>query len=321
MKIVLTGATGFIGSHLAAELVKRGHEVYAIIRHAPARELRVVKEFLEDVAVTTGDLTSYQSVSGILRSIMPDTVIHLAALSPVRLSFERPFEYELTNTTATMNIVHALLELPDASQRRLIAAATAEVYGPQPPKPIPEETALQPSSPYAVRKAAADLYIRMAFTSLGLHGTVMRPVNTFGRKFDSSFVVEYLVTSMLKGQDIYIGAPESVRDYMYIDDHVAAYLSVIKNAAAADRQVFNVSTGQGVSNRELAMMIARKLGFDTSQIHLGVYPPGYPYRPLASDQPYIVLDATKIKEKLGWKPTVSLEAGLDKTIVYWSTRL
>jgi nucleoside-diphosphate-sugar epimerase len=124
---------------------------------------------------------------------------------------------------------------------------------------------------------------------------------------------------MLKGDRVCIGAPESVRDYMYVDDHVNAYLLAIKNAKSQG-QVYNVGTAVGVSNKELAELIAERIGYDKKRIVFGSYPPGYPYRPPISDQPYIVLDNTKIKKELNWTPKVSLENGIDKVISYFKNK-
>jgi nucleoside-diphosphate-sugar epimerase len=146
----------------------------------------------------------------------------------------------------------------------------------------------------------------------------MRPANSYGRKFDTSFVIEYLVTQMLKDAIAYVGAPDSIRDYMHVDDHVNAYLAAIEDEKA-DGEIFNVGTGVGVSNRELAELIAKKIGFNMKKIKLGSYPPGYPFRPLASDQPYIVLDSAKIRKVLRWSPTVGLEEGIDKVIAYFKS--
>ena len=126
-------------------------------------------------------------------------------------------------------------------------------------------------------------------------------------------MVEYLITQMLKGESLYIGAPDSVRDYMYVDDHVNAYHLVAKNPRA-DGQVYNASTGIGLTNRQLTEMIAKKIGYDIKNVKFGSYPPGYPLRPLSSDQPYLVLDASKIKKDVNWSPTYNLSKGLDKTI-------
>ncbi|MBI2542859.1 MAG: NAD(P)-dependent oxidoreductase [Candidatus Aenigmarchaeota archaeon] len=319
-KILITGVTGFIGSHLASELVKRNHEIYGLIKHVPSRDMRVFKEFLTDVTLVNGDITSFLSTLNVLKSINPDVIVNLAALSPVRLSFERPFEYIQANLLGTMNIAHSILELPDFRNRQLIIASTAEVYGMQNEQPVKEDAILNPSSPYAVSKAAADMYIRMMVDSYGLNGTVMRATNSYGRKFDNSFMIEYLVTEMIKGNKIYIGAPDSIRDYMYVDDHVSAYVHAIENPKSRG-DVFNASTGNGLTNKEISLKIAEKTGFDQAKIVFGSYPPGYPYRPLISDQPFILLDSTKIKTKLGWSPKVSLDDGLKKVIDYWSETL
>ena len=316
MKVLVTGILGFIGSHLAEKLVNNGDEVYGIVRRVANRNLDAVGKILKDITLITGDITDYASTRNAIKTANPDVVIHLAALSPVRDSFERPFEYQQANLIGTMNVAHAMLELPDAQTRRMLAASTAEVYGLQESHPLKESLPLKPSSPYAVSKAAGDLYLQMMFHTYELHGTVMRPANSYGRKFDNSFLIEYLVTQMLKGENVYIGAPDSIRDYMYVDDHINAYFLAIKSTKA-DGQVFNAGTGIGVTNRELAQMIADKIGYDRKKIKLGSYPPGYPFRPVISDQPYIVLDAAKIKRALNWSPHVNLNEGLDKVITYF----
>ncbi len=316
MKVLITGILGFIGSHLAEQLVSNGDEVYGVVRRVANRNLEAVGKILRDITLISGDITDYASTRNAIRTANPDVVVHLAALSPVRDSFERPFEYQQANLTGTMNVAHAMLELPDPQTRKIVAASTAEVYGLQEKEPLKESLPLKPSSPYAVSKAAGDLYLQMMFHTYDLHGSIMRPANSYGRKFDTSFLIEYLVTQMLKGENVYIGAPDSVRDYMYVDDHVNAYLLAIKSAKA-DGQVFNAGTGIGITNRELAELIAKRIGYNRKKIKYGSYPPGYPFRPVISDQPYIVLDATKIKKALNWSPKFSLSEGLDKVISYF----
>ncbi len=315
MKVLVTGILGFIGSHLAERLVNDGNEVYGVVRRVASRNMDVISKILKDIVLISGDITDYASIRNAIKTANPDVLIHLAALSPVRDSFERPFEYQQANLTGTMNVAHAMLELPDPLTRKIVVASTAEVYGLQEKAPLKETLSLKPSSPYAVSKAAADLYVQMMFNTFELHGSILRPANSYGRKFDNSFLVEYLVTQMLKDEDVYIGAPDSIRDYMYVDDHVNAYVLAI-SSKKADGQVFNVGTGIGISNKELAELVAQRVGYDKKKIKYGSYPPGYPFRPTISDQPYIVLDATKIKKTLNWSPVVSLSDGIDKTITY-----
>jgi GDP-mannose 4,6-dehydratase len=318
-KVLITGILGFIGSHLAERLIDEEHEVYGVARRVASRNTEVISSIMKDVTLVSGDITDYVSIRNALKTVNPDVVFHLAALTPVRDSFERPFEYQQANLVGTMNVAHALLELPDPQTRKLIAASTAEVYGPQEAKLLKETLALKPSSPYAVSKAAGDLYLQMMFHTFQLNGTVLRPTNTYGRKFDTSFMIEYLVTQMLRGEKIYIGAPDSMRDYMYVDDHVNAYVLAMNNAKAKG-QVYNVGTGIGISNEKLAEMIAKKAGFNKKNIVFGSYPPGYPYRPPISDQPSIALDSAKIRKDVGWVPKVSIEEGLDKVIAYFKKR-
>jgi GDP-mannose 4,6-dehydratase len=319
VKVLITGILGFIGSNLAKRLVSDGCEIYGVVRRVASRNLEGIKEICQDITLVSGDISDYVSVRNAVKTVNPDVIFHLAALSPVRDSFERPFEYQQANYIGTMNVAHSMLELQDPQTRKLIAASTAEVYGLQKNKPMSEELSLNPLSPYAVSKAAGDLYLRMMFNSFSLNGTILRPTNSYGRKFDNSFIIEYLITQMLKGNKIYIGSPDSIRDYMYVDDHVNAYVLAMKNPQAIG-QIYNVGTTIGVSNKELALMIAEKLGFSKADIVLGSYPSGYPFRPQVSDQPSIVLDSTKIKKELNWEPTVSLNEGLDKVVAYYKNK-
>jgi len=239
-------------------------------------------------------------------------------LTPVRLSFENPFPYMSTNFEGTVDVVHAILE--KAPKARLIYASSAEVYGWQTGRePILETAALNPASPYAVSKEAADQYVRMAVKVDNLKATVLRPNNTYGRRGEKGFITEYLISTMLKDKTCHIGAPESVRDYMYIDDHVNSYLLAM-NSEKAIGEVFNVSPENPVTNRELAHIIAKLTGFKGKIVH-GSYPPGYPQRPSTWDPDYFVLDSTKIRKILGWKPTVTLEEGLKRTVETWKAAL
>jgi GDP-mannose 4,6-dehydratase len=320
-KVLVTGITGFIGSSLAEKLIEKDYDVYGLIKYVVSRDIKKLDHISKNLTFVTCDITDYTSIRNTLKNINPDFVVHLAALSPVRLSFDHTFEFQQTNYIGSLNIAHAMLELPDPEYRRLIVASTAEVYGIQPEnKPFTEDMPLKPSSPYSVSKAAMDMYIRMMMKSFNLNATIMRCVNTYGRKFDTGFIVEYLVTEMLKGNKIYIGAPDSIRDYMYVDDHVNAYIMAMESPKARG-EALNAATGVGIKNRDLAFKIAEKIGFDKDNIFLGAYPPGYPSRPLASDQPYLVLDATKIRSMLGWKPTVTLDEGLERVIEHWSSRI
>lgn len=318
MRVLVTGITGFIGSELARKLVEQRYEVFGFVRHVIGRDFKSIDDIKDEIAILTCDITDYTSVKNAIKKVTPDIALHLAALSPVRLSFEHPFCYQQSNFIGTVNVAESLMELYGPDKVRLVVASTAEVYGIQDEKPFTEDITLAPSSPYAVSKAAMDMYMRMLLTIHNFNGVILRNSNTFGRKYDTSFFTEYLITTMLAGQDVYVGAPDSVRDYIYVSDHVNAYILAMTTPQARG-DVFNIAGGAGYTNREWAIKVAEVCNFDAKRIIFGQYPPEYPYRPLASDQPYLVLDSSKAKRILGWEQTVSPEEGLQRTVEYWSS--
>lgn len=318
-KILVTGVTGFIGSHLVRELVG-SHDVYGAVRPCASRDMAALRPFLQGASLVRLDITDPHAVAGCLRSVDPDVVVHLAALSPVRDSFDAPLAYVRTNIDGTLHIAHELLRLPDPGRRRLIYASTAEVYGIQQGRRVREDAALNPSSPYAATKAMTDNYLRMMAAVYGLDTTVLRCINSYGRKLDASFFVEYVVTTMLRGETVHVGAPGSTRDYMYVSDHVGAILAALRHPEVRG-EAFNATPGGAISNEELALKIADILGFPRDRLVLGHYPPHYPLRPRASEQPHIDLDSSKIRSLLGWRPTVTLADGLARTVAYWEERL
>lgn len=320
-RVIITGITGFIGAELAKRLVEQGFEVYGFVQHVVGRDLSCLDQVKDKINLVTCDIRDYFSVRNSIKKVNPDVVFHLAALSPVRLSFEHPFEYQDSNFIGTVSIAESILDLYGPEKTKLVVASTAEVYGIQEKnEPFTEDLRLEPSSPYAVSKAALDMYLRMLYMVYSFNVVVLRNANTFGRKYDSSFFTEYLITEMLSGKDIYIGAPDSIRDYMYVDDHVNSYILAMKSFEAKG-QVFNIAGGKGYTNKEWTLKIAGLLGFPLEKIHFGQYPPGYPIRPIKSDQPYLVLNPSKAGRILGWKQNVSPDEGLRRTIEYWRNKL
>jgi len=314
MNVLITGITGFIGSRLALRLVRDGYNVHGLVRHSSERELSRIREVISQVRLIEGDLGTFHSIMSAVEASKPEIVFHLGALTPVRLSFDDPYPYIATNFEGTVNLVHSILgKAPNA---RLIAASTAEVYGWQEgDRPIREDAILNPASPYAVTKSAADQYVQMANRVYYLKGTVLRPINSYGRTGEGGFYTEYLISKMLAGETCYVGAPDSIRDYMFAEDHVSAYVLAGKSQKAIG-QVYNVSPGNPVTNSELAKTLTEMTGFK-GKIVLGSYPPGYPQRPKSQDPRYLVLDNGKISKELSWKPSHTLEDGLKLTIEMW----
>ncbi len=317
MNVLVTGITGFIGSRLATRLVDQGDDVYGLVRHSSERELKRIEKIVPKIHLIEGDLVRFHSVLSAVETSDPNIVYHLGALTPVRLSFDDPYPYIGINFDGTVNLVHSIIRKSPIT--RLIAASTAEVYGWQPgDRPIPESAILNPASPYAVSKAAADQYIQMANRIYHLRGTVMRPINSYGRVWESGFYTEYLISKMLTGETCYIGAPDSIRDYMFAEDHVDAYLDVAKSEKAVGG-VYNVSPGNPVTNAELAKKLAGLTAFK-GRLVLGSYPPGYPQRPQSQDPAYLVLDNARIKKEVGWHPRFSLDEGLKQAVELWNRK-
>ena len=318
MNVLVTGITGFIGSRLATRLVEKGDNVYGLVRHSSERELKRLERIIPKIHLIEGDLVRFHSVLSAVETSDPGIVFHLGALTPVRLSFDDPYPYIGINFDGTVNLVHSILR--QSPNTRLIAASTAEVYGWQPSdRPIPENALLNPASPYAVSKAAADQYIQMANRIYHLRGTVMRPINSYGRVLETDFYTEYLISKMLAGETCYIGAPDSIRDYMFAEDHVDAYLAVARSEKAVG-EVYNVSPGNPVTNSELAKKLSGLTGFK-GKLVFGSYPPGYPQRPQSQDPAYLVLDNTRIGREVGWRPRHSLDEGLKQAVELWNRKI
>jgi UDP-glucose 4-epimerase len=317
MNVLITGITGFIGSRLASRLVKDGYNVHGLVRHSSERELSRIRDVISQVHLIEGDLGTFHSIISAVDASEPEVIFHLGALTPVRLSFDDPYPYIATNFEGTVNLVHAILR--EAPNARLIAASTAEVYGWQDGnRPIREDAILNPASPYAVTKSAADQYVQMANRVYHLNGTVLRPINSYGRIGEGGFYTEYLISKMLTGETCYVGAPDSIRDYMFADDHVHAYTLAAKSPNSIG-QVYNVSPGNPVTNSELAKMLTVMTGFK-GKIVFGSYPPGYPQRPKSQDPRYLVLDNSKISKELSWKAFHTLQEGLKLTVEMWRSK-
>jgi nucleoside-diphosphate-sugar epimerase len=303
---------------LAHKLIELEFNLYGLVKPDSYYELESLKDIRDRVKLLEADLADYHSVLSVTKAAKPDFVLHLGAITPVRLSFEKPFSYIETVAKGSANVIHAIIET--APQARLIMSSTAEVYGSQDTRtPLSEEANLHPMSPYAISKLFADCYAQMAGKAYGLRYTVLRPSNSYGRKLNRSYMVEYLVTAMLSRHDVFVGAPDSVRDYTHISDHVEGLLAAMQSDKA-EGQVLNISTSVATSNRSLAERIAELTGFG-GQIKYGVYPPSYPTRPVSADPPYLVLDNTRIRMLTGWKPRIALDQGLKMAVEYWRRNL
>ncbi len=316
MKVLITGITGFIGSEVARRLVNEGdYEVYGLVRvNSNSNTFEPIMDILDKVDIRYGNFTDFHSMKKIVKDVSPQFILHIGAQTSVRHSFELPMEFNEVNYQGTINLIHAALELN--SFKKFIFASTMETYGWQKEKkPFKEDLPLNPASPYAASKVACETYIRMAQRAFGLPYIISRACNTYGRKNNTGFVTEYITTTMLKNKTIYLGTPNSVRDMMYVDDHVNAYLAMLKSNVV--NETFNFGTGSKTPMKEIAERLRRIIGFKGKIVHN--FPPAYPWRPVVEE--FLSLDAGKAKKQLGWAPKYDLGEGLKKTVDYWKQKL
>jgi GDP-mannose 4,6-dehydratase len=307
-KVLITGVSGFIAGQLAPRVAEKGFEVYGLERYVTNRYSLGDRRNIKTVF---GDLRDHFALKNIIHDVQPDVVVHLAAISPVSYSYDHPNEVIETNFTGTVNLAELCLrEVPHFKQ--FLYASSSETYG-NGPSPKTEESPLNPNSPYAVSKAAAEKYLLYMRDAYGFPVTIMKPFNTYGRRDDTHFVIEKAIVQMLKGKEVRLGDPDPIRDFMYVEDHLSAYLTCLDEERAIG-QVFNFCTGRETTILHLAETIGRltkykgEVAWDT-----------IPKRPL--DISVLVGDYSKAKRLLGWEPKHSLEGGLARCVDYWRDKI
>lgn len=307
-KVLLTGVTGFVGKELAVKLLENKYEVHTLERYVTGR---YSFEPHKNMVNHYGNLTDYPAIKNIVREVQPDYIIHLAAISPVSFSYDHYIEVTEANYLGTVNLAEtAYREVPHFKQ--FIMAGTSEEYGinlKSNKEKLTEDSQLMPNSPYAVAKVASDIYLRYMNKAYNFPSTVMRPFNTYGRRDNSHFFIERTITQMLKGGKVYLGDKTTVRDWLYIDDHVDAYIKALGNKKAVG-EVIQVCTGKGYTTEETAKIIAKMTGFKGEIMWNAT-----PKRPL--DAQILIGDNSKAKKLLDWEPKYTLEEGLRKTIDHW----
>jgi nucleoside-diphosphate-sugar epimerase len=308
MKILVTGAGGFIGSNLVPKLVENEHDVYILERYVTGRYALGQRK---DVTTVFGDLKENFSVKRIVYEIRPDIVIHLASISPVAYSYDHPIEVIEANFLATVNLAEICLR-EISHFKHFLFASTSETYG-EGASPKRENTPQNPNSPYGVSKHACEKYLLYMRDAYGFPVTILRNFNTYGRKDNTRFVVERTIMQMLQGNTIRLGDSTPIRDFEYIDDHVNSYITCLENPKAKG-EIFNFCTGKGVSIKELVDLIAKLTNFNGEIIWNTI-----PARPL--DIKELVGDNSKAQRILGWRPKFNLVDGLELTIDFWRKKL
>lgn len=305
-KILITGATGFIGSHLAERCIVSGYDVRAFDRYNPNNNWGWLEqsEHRSKIDVMLGDIRDYNSVLDAMQGC--SIVFHLAALVGIPYSYESPLSYVRTNIEGTYNVLEAAKTL---EPEQIIITSTSEVYGTARYTPIDEKHPLAAQSPYAATKIAADSLALSYYRSYGLPVKVARPFNTYGPRQSARAVIPTIIAQLLSGKDfIELGNLAPTRDLTFVRDTADAFLSIAQTEALQG-QVLNIGTNSEISIGDLAARIATIFGRDVEMVQKGKR-----QRPEKSEVERLLADNSKILKMTDWRPTVDLETGLSHTI-------
>jgi dTDP-glucose 4,6-dehydratase len=314
MKILITGAEGFIGSHLTEALVKKNHSVKCLTLYNSFNNWGWLDTFPKDVRkeleVIPGDVRDKELITRAMKNI--DVVFNLAALIGIPYSYKAPRSYVDTNINGILNILNAAREL---NTKQVIHISTSEVYGSAQFIPITENHPIIGQSPYSASKIGADQMAISYYKSFNLPVTIIRPFNTFGPRQSSRAVIPTIITQILKNKPIKLGSISPTRDFTFVEDTVAGMISSIKNKKSIG-QVINIGSGYEISINKLYLTISKlmgkKLKLLTSKTRV---------RPKNSEVMRLCASIKKAEKILKWKPKYKdlkgLEKGLIKTIKWF----
>lgn len=306
-RVLVTGAGGFIGSHLAEELVRRGATVRGFFHYGTGGDrgnLERADPALRDaVEPVFGDLRDAEALQVAVAGTA--VVFHLAALVGIPYSYRFPRDVVETNVGGTLNVLQAARA---AAVERLVHTSTSEVYGTARAVPMTEEHPLQAQSPYAATKIGADQLVLSFHRSFGLPASVARPFNAYGPRQSLRAIVPTVVGQALAGDRVTLGATTPTRDFNFVTDTVAGFLAVAETPTAVG-QIYNIGTGREASVGEVVEIVGRLLGK-----RLAVETDEQRVRPAGSEVDRLLADATRLRRECGWAPAVGLEEGLARVI-------
>ena len=313
-KVLITGADGFIGSHMAEALVKEGAAVRAFVYYnsfnsfgwldaLPSRILRKIEVFSGDIRDPNGVRTAMQGAH---------TVFHLAALIGNPFSYHSPDSYIDTNVKGTLNILQAARAL---GTERILVTSTSEVYGTAKYSPMDESHPLQGQSPYSASKIGADKLAEAFHLSFQLPVVTVRPFNTYGPRQSARAIIPTIITQLLNGADtIRLGSLEPTRDFNYVSDTCAGFM-YLAGCDAALGQTVNIGSGRDISIGALAEKIMSLTGKKAV-----ILCDRARKRPIASEVERLVCDNSRIRALTGWSPVYTLEKGLAATIDWFRSK-
>ncbi|MFV9566938.1 NAD-dependent 4,6-dehydratase LegB [Thermoanaerobacter mathranii] len=312
-KVLVTGAGGFIGSHLVERLIERGAEVRAFVRYNSKNNWSWLETspYKDEIEIYTGDIRDYDSVKDSMKGI--EIVFHLAALIGIPYSYISPLAYIKTNVEGTYNVLQSAREL---GVERVIHTSTSEVYGTAKYVPIDESHPLQPQSPYSATKISADNIALSFYNAFNLPVTIVRPFNTYGPRQSARAVIPTIITQIMSGKkQIKLGNLRPTRDMNYVIDTVNGFIKI----AECDEllgEVTNIGSGKEISIGDLARLISQLMG-----VEVEIVQEYQRFRPEKSEVERLLCDNTKIKKFTDWEPQYTLEEGLIQTINWMKTHL
>ena len=306
MKTLVTGAGGFIASHLVEKLVEQGHDVRAFVRY----NSRNLWGWLEDspcrnsVEIISGDVRDYDLVKSAVEGC--ETVFHLAALIGIPYSYVSPLAYVRTNVEGTYNILQAARE---CNVGRIIHTSTSEIYGTAQYVPIDEAHPVNPQSPYAASKASADFLALSYHRSFGLPVTVVRPFNTYGPRQSARAIIPTVISQILDGKkSLSLGNLTPTRDLTFVSDTVSGFLAAAVSPQTVGETV-NLGTGSEISIGDLVAKIAYIMGREVK-----ITSDEQRVRPAKSEVERLLSNPSKMSSLTGWRAEISLDEGLKRTV-------
>jgi dTDP-glucose 4,6-dehydratase len=303
-RVLVTGAGGFIGSHLVERLVEAGDDVCAFVEYNSNGSLGWLdtSPVKDSVRFALGDIRDRDSIRGAATGA--EVIYHLAALIAIPYSYTAPGSFVETNVVGTLNVLSAAR---DAGSQCVVHTSTSEVYGTARSIPIDERHPLQGQSPYSASKIGADKMAEAFHLSFGLPVVTLRPFNTFGPRQSARAVIPTVITQLLSGDSIQLGNLQPTRDFTFVTDTVEAFVRAARCPDAIG-QVVNVGSGKEISIAALVERLEAALGrsgrIETDESRL---------RPAGSEVERLCADASRAKELLDWEPLVSLDEGLVAT--------
>ena len=314
-KVLVTGADGFIGSHLTESLLEKGCEVRAFAYYNSFNSLgwldSLPEEKLSQIDVFTGDIRDPNGVRAAMKGI--DEVFHLAALIAIPFSYHSPDSYVDTNIKGTLNILQAARELETS---RILITSTSEVYGTAMYVPIDELHPFQGQSPYSATKIGADRIAEAFYKSFGSPITIVRPFNTYGPRQSARAVIPTMITQLLSGKnEIRLGTLNPTRDFNYVKDTCKGFLAIAQSERTIGEEI-NIATQQEISIGELANELVKQINPNAKIICEEKR-----LRPCKSEVERLLGSNEKLRKLTGWEPEYTLKQGLQETIEFLKENL